>query len=147
MRCLALFAAILFCSGSASAEPGIEWNILDPSAAARTPIYSAVQNYARKYRPTAIMVVQDDLVVATAGNIARKVNVRSVRKSLINALFGIAIERGQIDIENTLERLGVDDTAPSLTSEEKQATVHGSLWSLSPSGLRNAGAEIGAPAA
>ncbi len=133
MRFLAMFTvAMLLCVAAASAEPGVDWDILDPREAARVaPIQDAVQNYARKYRPTAIVVVQDDRLVAKSGDIARKVNVRSVRKSLLSALFGVAIERGQIDIEKTLEQLGVDDNAPSLTPDEKQATVRQLLMARS----------------
>jgi CubicO group peptidase (beta-lactamase class C family) len=119
-------------SGSANAEPGATWRFLDPGAAGHAaPIDSAVKDYTRQHQPTAIMVVQNDLVLATAGDITRKVNVRSVRKSLLSALFGIAIERGRVNIDNTLDRLGVDDNAPSLTPEEKQATVRQLLMSRS----------------
>jgi CubicO group peptidase (beta-lactamase class C family) len=130
MRCLVLFTIVTVWSSAASAEPGVTWKFLGASAAAyAAPISSAVEDYARQHRPTAIMVAQN--VVATSGDIARKVNVRSVRKSLLSALFGIAVERGQIDIDKTLGQLGVDDTAPSLTPEEKQATFRQLLMSRS----------------
>lgn len=132
MRYSIFVAALLICSGLATAEPGIEWKFRDSKGLAQSsPIQDAVRNYARKYRPTAIMVVQNGLVVATTGDVTRKVNVRSVRKSFLSALFGIAVERGQIDIENTLDQLSVDDTAPSLTPEEKQATVRQLLMARS----------------
>ncbi|MCG2628515.1 hypothetical protein L6654_17915 [Bradyrhizobium sp. WYCCWR 13023] len=114
MRYLVLLATLPFWSGWASAELGSEWQSLDSKQAARvSPVQGAIESYARKYKPTAIMVVQDGLVVATSGDIARKVNVRSVRKSFLSALYGIAIERGQIKLESTLEQLRIDDTAPS----------------------------------
>jgi CubicO group peptidase (beta-lactamase class C family) len=131
MRYLALLVVTVW-SSAASAEPGVTWKFLEPRAAAHAaPIAGAVEDYARRYRPTAIMVVQDDLVVATSGDIARKVNLHSVRKSLLSALFGIAVDRGEIDIEQTLEQLGVDDLSPSLTREEKQATVRALLMARS----------------
>jgi len=132
MRCFVLLAIATIWSGSANAEPGVTWRFLDPSAAGHAaPIDSAVRDYAQQYQPTAIIVVQNDLVLATSGDVTRKVNVRSVRKSLLSALFGIAIERGQVNIDNTLDQLGVDDTAPSLTPGEKQATVRQLLMSRS----------------
>jgi len=70
-------------------------------------------------------------VVATSGDVSRKVNVRSVRKSFLSALYGVAIERGQIKLESTLAQLGIDDTAPSLAPEEKQATVRQLLMARS----------------
>src|SRR5215218_2368030 len=41
-------------------------------------------------KPTAMMVVHNGRVVAAWGDVARTVNVYSVRKSLLNALYGIA---------------------------------------------------------
>jgi CubicO group peptidase (beta-lactamase class C family) len=87
--------------GAASAEPGVAWSFVDPGAAAQaTPVARAVEDYAGRYHPTALMVVHDDVVVATSGDIARKVNLPSVRKSLLSALFGIAVERGQVDLDS-----------------------------------------------
>ena len=77
------------------------------------------------------MVVQDDVVVATTGDIARKINVRSVRKSLLSALIGIAVDHHQINLDDTLEHLGIDDLEPSLTPQEKQATVRQLLMARS----------------
>jgi len=125
-----LLAILAVSSSAARAEPGATWATVDPRAAP-TPVESAVQDYVREHRPTAVMVVQNDLVLATSGDITRKVNVRSVRKSLLSALFGIAVERGQIDIAKSLGQLGIDDTAPSLTPEERQATVRQLLMSRS----------------
>jgi CubicO group peptidase (beta-lactamase class C family) len=34
------------------------------------------------------------------------------------------VDAGQIDLKATLDQLGIDDRAPALTAEEKQATVH-----------------------
>ena len=77
------------------------------------------------------MVVRGDVVVATAGDIARKVNLHSVRKSLLSALFGIAVERGQVDLGQTMAQLGIDDLPPALTAGEKQATVRQLLMARS----------------
>ncbi|WP_312015380.1 serine hydrolase [Bradyrhizobium manausense] len=127
-----LLATLLVWSAWASAEPGSEWKFLGSNGPAQTsPVQGAVQSYARKYKPTAIMVVQDGLVVATSGDVSRKVNIRSVRKSFLSALYGVAIERGQIKLESTLGQLGIDDTAPSLTADEKLATVRQLLMTRS----------------
>ncbi|WP_234683913.1 serine hydrolase domain-containing protein [Bradyrhizobium monzae] len=132
MRYFALLATLMVWSGWASAEPGAEWKLLNAKGPTQaSPLQGAVDSYAKKYKPTAIMVVQDGLVVATSGDITRKVNVRSVRKSFLSALFGVAIDRGQVNTESTLGQLGIDDTAPSLSSEEKRATVRQLLMARS----------------
>jgi CubicO group peptidase (beta-lactamase class C family) len=69
------------------------------------------------------MIVQDGKVVAAWGDPARKVRVNSVRKSLLSALYGIAIADGRIDPAKTLRALSIDDKPPSLTAAERTATV------------------------
>jgi CubicO group peptidase (beta-lactamase class C family) len=46
----------------------------------------------------------------------------SVRKSVLSMLYGIYVERGVIDLDETLAQLGIDDV-DGLTDDEKQATV------------------------
>jgi len=41
----------------------------------------------------------------------------------MSALIGIAVARGQINLHDNLANLGIDDNQPSLTADEKQATV------------------------
>ena len=132
MRHLVLLAVLAIWHGTANAEPGSTWKFLDPGTSEfSAAVDSTVKDYAQQHRPTALMVVQEDFVVATSGDIAHKVNVRSTRKSLLDALIGIAVERGQIKLDSTLEQLKVDDNSPSLTAEEKQATVRDLLMSRS----------------
>jgi CubicO group peptidase (beta-lactamase class C family) len=69
-------------------------------------------------------------IVASWGDPARKINVRSVRKSFLSALIGMSVEAGAIDLGATLEQLGIDETPP-LTAAEKQATVVDLLTSRS----------------
>ncbi len=49
--------------------------------------------------------------------------MHSIRKSLLSALYGIAVAKGEINLNATLDQLGIDDNEPSLTPEEKQARV------------------------
>jgi hypothetical protein len=48
------------------------------------------------------MIVQEGEIVAPWGDIAHKVNVRSIRKSLLSALYGIGVAEGQITLDRTL---------------------------------------------
>ncbi len=72
---------------------------------------------------SAVMIVQADEVVYQWGDIDKKISSYSVRKSLISALYGIYSAEGVIDINQTLEQLGIDDSPDPLTKEEKQARV------------------------
>jgi len=70
----------------------------------------------------ALMIVSDGQVVFDWGNTANNFGAHSMRKSLLSALYGIAVGEGTIDLSQTLEALGIDDKVP-LTQAEKQATV------------------------
>jgi CubicO group peptidase (beta-lactamase class C family) len=72
---------------------------------------------------SAVMIVQGGKVVDQWGDINQKIDCYSIRKSLLSALYGIYSAEGAIDINQTLEQLGIDDSPGPLTKEEKQARV------------------------
>jgi len=72
---------------------------------------------------SAVMIVQGGGVVDQWGDFDKKIDAYSVRKSLISALYGIYSFEGVIDINETLEQLGIDDSPDALTKEERQARV------------------------
>jgi CubicO group peptidase (beta-lactamase class C family) len=71
---------------------------------------------------SALMIVVGGRVIFQWGDVAFKSSVASVRKSLINVLYGIAIAEGRIGLDATLGDLEIDDQG-ALTSLERQATV------------------------
>jgi CubicO group peptidase (beta-lactamase class C family) len=86
---------------------------------------AAAHEYANadSIHTSAVMIVQDGEVVDKWGHIDKKIDSYSVRKSLLSALYGIYSSEGVIDISQTLEQLGIDDSPGPLTKEEKQARV------------------------
>ncbi|WP_234934230.1 serine hydrolase domain-containing protein [Agrobacterium vitis] len=113
----------------AHAQP---WQNIDPALAGwKVDRLKAAQDYSTRLKPTAVMVVQDGKAIARWGDVSRKVNVASIRKSLLSALYGIAISEGRINLENTLENLKIDDKPPALTAAEKQATIRDLLMARS----------------
>jgi CubicO group peptidase (beta-lactamase class C family) len=104
--------------------PGAEWTRADPSTLGFSqPGIDHAVAYAQRAGSTSGMLIEHGMVVAQWGDVARKSNLYSARKSFMSALIGIAVERGQIHPDETLAQLGIDDNEPSLTSTEKQATV------------------------
>jgi CubicO group peptidase (beta-lactamase class C family) len=81
------------------------------------------QNWSREINSTAVMVIHHGAVVAEWGDTVKRTELASVRKSLLGALIGIAVAEKQIDLDSTLQQLGIDDNPPSLTDVEEQATV------------------------
>ncbi|MBO0124478.1 serine hydrolase [Agrobacterium sp. OT33] len=124
---ISLFTIIL--AGGAQAQP---WQSADPASTGwSSDRLKAAQDYAASLKPTAVMVVQDGKVIASWGNVSRKVNVASVRKSLLSALYGIAVSEGRFSLASTLADLGIDDKPPALTVAERQATARDLLMARS----------------
>ena len=84
---------------------------------------AAVRAYADSIQCSAAMIVQGGEVVDAWGDIDKKIDAYSVRKSLISSLYGIYSAEGVIDINQTLEQIGIDDTPDPLTKAEKQARL------------------------
>ncbi len=85
---------------------------------------SALLEQARRYADSvksgSVMVASRGHVVAAWGDVARKLELHSVRKSLVSALFGATADRINIDV--TLADVGLDDRTP-LTPDEKRARL------------------------
>ncbi len=78
-----------------------------------------------------IMAIYDGQVFYSKGNTKINYWCHSIRKPLLNALYGIHVEKGNIDLEKTLGELAIDDIPPVLTSQEKHAKVEHILKSRS----------------
>jgi len=83
----------------------------------------SVKQLAEESGYAAIMAAYDGKVFFSWGEVDRNFRVHSIRKPFESALYGIHVDRGEIDLNQTLEQPGIDDIPPSLTSAEKQATV------------------------
>ena len=104
--------------------PAAAWQPVSPGSAGWSQEkLSEAEAWSQQQGATTAMVVEHGLVVAQWGGTAAKNPIASVRKSLLSALVGIAVERGQINLDATLGELGIDDNTPSLSAEEKTATV------------------------
>jgi hypothetical protein len=79
----------------------------------------------------AMMALHDGKVFFSWGEVSRNYWCHSIRKPLLGALYGIYVDQGNIDLEATLEELGIDDIPPSLTPGEKLAKVSDLLKSRS----------------
>jgi CubicO group peptidase (beta-lactamase class C family) len=86
---------------------------------------AAAREYANAdaIHTSAVMVVQGGEVVDQWGDFDKKIDSYSIRKSLLSALYGIYSAEGVIDINQTLEQLGIDDVPDPLTKQEKQARI------------------------
>jgi len=82
---------------------------------------------AREFSETldtaAVVIMQHGEVVDQWGAVAMPLKCHSTRKSILSALFGRHVAAGTIDLDATLEALGINDNEPSLTEVERTATI------------------------
>ena len=124
LLCAVLALASAHAARSQGVYPGDTWQ--NASARERTRWSNEKLADARKYSQsigsTAVMIVQGGKVIDQWGAVDKNLVCYSMRKSLLSAVFGIAVQQGKIDPQATLAQLNIDDVPP-LTPEEKQAKV------------------------
>jgi CubicO group peptidase (beta-lactamase class C family) len=126
----AALCALLALAGAADLSaagerfPGADWERADPASTgwSKEKLIKA-EAWSNRIGSIAVMIVHRGAVVAEWGDTVAKTPLASVRKSLLSALIGNAVERGEMDLAQTIGALGIDDNEPSLTAEEKTATV------------------------
>jgi len=112
--------------------PAAVWELAEPEAAGWSKDKLAkAEAWSQSIGSIAVMVVQHGAVVAEWGDTSTKTPLASVRKSLLSALIGNAVKRGEIDLSQPIGTLGIDDNEPSLTIEEKTASVRDLLMARS----------------
>lgn len=94
-------------------------------------LLDSAKQFAEQSGYAAVMALYDGKVFFSWGNVTYNYQCHSIRKPFLSSLYGIHIAQGQINIDATLEDLGIDDIPPSLTLEEKQATIRDLLKSRS----------------
>jgi CubicO group peptidase (beta-lactamase class C family) len=105
--------------------PGKIWSALvspEPSGWSSEKMKVA-RGYADSIHSAAVLIVQDGVLIDKWGDLGKKFNAYSIRKSMLSALYGVYVDEGKIDVNQTLEQLGIDDNPPALTKAEKQARI------------------------
>ena len=142
VSCLVIFFIAAFLSiclfnscSEESASPVIDDNQLEnvtpESVGYSSQLLNNVEQYAGQSGYAAVMALYDGKVFFSWGNITKNYLCHSIRKPFLSALYGIYISQGEINLDATLEELGIDDIPPSLTIEEKQASIRDLLKSRS----------------
>ena len=110
-------------TNSPEAFPGASWQRI--TALEKVERLATARQFAEtdSIHTSAVMTVQGGEIVDQWGDFDKKIDTYSVRKSLISALYGIYSSEGLIDISQTLEQLGIDDSPDPLTKEKKPRVV------------------------
>jgi len=104
--------------------PGETWTPV-PSAEGTgfsTEALDALHEYVATLNTTAVMAVVDGRVLFQHGDLDSLSYLASVRKSILAMLYGPYVEDGTIDLDRSLEDLGMDDVE-GLLPVERRATV------------------------
>lgn len=80
------------------------------------------REFADSIQSGGVMAVVHGRVLLAWGEVDRKLELHSVRKSLVSALFGTAVDRGAINLDRTLGDIGFEDSTP-LTLLERGARI------------------------
>ena len=127
-----LLALLLQVSHPAMArEPDAFERIAPEAAGYSSQRLDELREFLRASGSDSLLLVHDGKVFFEYGDIRKKLLLHSMRKPLLNALYGIYESRGVIALDSTLAELGIDDIAPSLTENEKTATLADVLKSRS----------------
>jgi len=110
--------------GSAPTFPNQHWQkVLSPEKMGwNTKKLDSLVGWASLSGSAAGVVVHKGRIITTWGDITHKYKCHSIRKTFLEALYGIYHEKGEINLDATMAELGIDDIDP-LSDSEKKATV------------------------
>lgn len=116
-------------SADEAVYPGAEWESIARNAGALEAAGWSAATLRRAHAflrdsavTTGAVVVHDGRVILEFGDVRDLSYVASVRKSVLAMLYGEWVENGTIDLDLTLEELGIDDVQ-GLLPVERQATI------------------------
>ena len=116
-----LFTYVVLCGQQPTAPPWLEYVHIDESGYSKDSIDSIVETFENS-EGASLMVVHQGRILLALGDNTRRFMTHSIRKSFLSALYGIEIDKRNIDLNATLKTLKIDDINP-LTSTEKTATI------------------------
>lgn len=118
--------------GKVQSFPQREWRRADAASLGWDEAQlSAAHEIFGNQSSAAVMVVYRGRLIAEWGAVADRFTAQSVRKGLISSLVGQLVAAGKLNLDATLEEMGIDDIDPPLTKEERQATLRDLLRSRS----------------
>lgn len=132
MRAIALAFALLLASAAPTAQAQDAFERITPEQAGYSREgLERLRGALRDAGSDSLLLLHDGKVFFEYGDIHRKLLLHSMRKPLLNALYGIHAARGEIDLDASLAQLGIDDIPPALTDEEGRARLEDVLKSRS----------------
>lgn len=136
---ISLGLTVLLVSGATYAQqenvahyPGKTWEVSaspEELGLSKTKLQEA-EAFSNTLDTDALMIVVNGKVAYQWGDVGKKINTHSVRKSVISAVYGKYVKDGIINLDATMADLKIDDVE-GLSREERKATVRDLLKSRS----------------
>lgn len=115
--CLAQDAAITF--------PGTDWERVKPEVAGySSEKLEALRGWLKTQKTTGMVASFNGRVFFEYGDLKRGSKVASVRKSVLAMMYGKYYAEGKIDLNKTVEQLGLTDVQPFLPIEKSATLYH-----------------------
>src|SRR4051794_5575636 len=109
-RARALFLLSIVAAPAQTVYPGKEWERIQPeNSGYSSKRLAALSAYLAPIDTTAMMVVHRGKVIFEYGDLTRQSYLASVRKSILAILYGKYVANGKINLDATLDDLGMDD--------------------------------------
>jgi len=132
MKTIPLLVTILIGCSSCTQIQKHSFSYAEPeSMGFSTERLELLTSHLEKSGASSMLLMVEGKVIYEWGETDRKHTIHSIRKCLLNSLYGIAVSEGIIDTSMTMQELGIQDIEPPLTGSELQARVADLLKSRS----------------
>jgi CubicO group peptidase (beta-lactamase class C family) len=128
----AAFATPWNVCGDVETWPGLEWPVANPAADGwDVEALTDAKAQFEMMQSASVVVVHKGRLIADWGDSAERFTVQSVRKGLLSSLVGALVDDGKLSLDMTLADLGIDDSDPPISEDDKQATLRDLLQARS----------------
>ncbi|MFH2123397.1 MAG: serine hydrolase [Pseudomonadota bacterium] len=112
--------------------PDKQWaKIASPELAGWSTIkLEEARQYSESIHSSAVIIIENGIIIAGWGEITKCYKLHSIRKSLMSAMYGIFVDQKKIHLTSTLKELHISDIG-GLSQQEERATVRDLLTARS----------------
>src|SRR5271156_3793222 len=112
---------------SGEVVPGAEWQqILPESVGYSSAMLEAMRGWVKTQDTGSMMVIVQGRVIFSYGDVSHTSKIASVRKSVLDMLYGASVFKEKIkdeELDKTVKQLGLEDKQPFLPNEEKATLI------------------------
>lgn len=132
MRSVLLFSIFLLILPSVGCAQQDSFERITPEAAGFSPdSLKKLRSFLEHSGTSSMILAYKGKIFFEWGDIYERHLIHSIRKPMLNSLYGIHIGNGTIDSSLTLKELNIDDIDPVLTESERRARISDLLKSRS----------------